>query len=502
MTIRNKNIQQEIFLSESDTTRVVSQMVRDGSARKIGPRLYTRNMNEPVEVIVARNLWQIVGMLAPGGVIGFRTALESRPADDGSVFITCGYKKITELPGLRIVRIPGVGPTEGDMPFIGGLYMASPARLLLENLAPTKTRESATRSAGQAVVEEKLVSILRIKGEDELNKIRDLARVIAAAIGLEKEFILLDRIIGSLLQTREAELRAPVSKSYTTGEPYDPLRLEQFEVLRSTLARAVLPTRIRRHTPGAAFYNESFFDAYFSNFIEGTEFEVDEALGIVFSGVIPQSRPEDAHDILGTYRVVGSLEELKRTPADVSSFLALLCQRHTSIMEGRPDKRPGLFKEKGNRAGTTCFVAPELVKGTLVQGYAFYNSLADPLARALFMMYLVSEVHPFDDGNGRTARAMMNADLVSAGICRIVIPSVYRNEYIASLKLLSNHKDAAAFLRVMDVAQEFVSRIDFSELATARQILERCNAFERPADNVRLMMPFDPAATKDRETGA
>src|SRR6266567_1447491 len=103
MTIRNKNIQQEIFLSETDTTRVVSQMVRDKSARKIGPRLYTSNMNEPVETIVARNLWQIVGMMAPGGVIGFRTALESRPAEDGSVFITCGYKKITELPGLRIV---------------------------------------------------------------------------------------------------------------------------------------------------------------------------------------------------------------------------------------------------------------------------------------------------------------------------------------------------------------------------------------------------------------
>ena len=135
-------------------------------------------------------------------------------------------------------------------------------------------------------------------------------------------------------------------------------------------------------------------------------------------------------------------------------------------------------------------VAPELVKGTLAQGYMYYCSLTDPLARALFMMYLVSEVHPFDDGNGRTARAMMNAELVAAGICRIVIPGVYRNEYIASLKLLSNHRDATAFLRVMDSAQEFVSRIDFSDLVTARQTLERCNAFERPADNVELMMPL------------
>jgi Fic family protein len=158
-------------------------------------------------------------------------------------------------------------------------------------------------------------------------------------------------------------------------------------------------------------------------------------------------------------------------------------------MEGRPDKRPGELKEKGNRAGSTYFVAPELVKGTLAQGFSFYSSLTDPLARALFMMYLVSEVHPFDDGNGRTARAMMNADLVAAGICRIIIPSVYRNEYISSLKLLSNHKNPSAFIRVMDVAQDFVSRIDFSDLVAARQVLEQCHAFDRPSDTIRLMMP-------------
>ena len=59
------------FISESDTSRTVSHMVKQGTARKIGPRLYTRNMSEPVDIIVARNRWQIVGMLAPGGVIGY-----------------------------------------------------------------------------------------------------------------------------------------------------------------------------------------------------------------------------------------------------------------------------------------------------------------------------------------------------------------------------------------------------------------------------------------------
>ena len=43
---------------------------------------------------------------------------------------------------------------------------------------------------------------------------------------------------------------------------------------------------------------------------------------------------------------------------------------------------------------------------------------------AAFMLFLVSEVHPFIDGNGRVARIMMNAELVAGGQVKILIPTV------------------------------------------------------------------------------
>ena len=43
--------------------------------------------------------------------------------------------------------------------------------------------------------------------------------------------------------------------------------------------------------------NCTLFESYFSNFIEGTEFEVGEAYDIIYEGVIPRERPDDAHDI-------------------------------------------------------------------------------------------------------------------------------------------------------------------------------------------------------------
>ena len=159
------------------------------------------------------------------------------------------------------------------------------------------------------------------------------------------------------------------------------------------------------------------------------------------------------------------------------------------MMEARPEKLPGQFKETANQAGATLFVDPLLVQGTLRKGFEMYRALDQPFARALFMMFVVAEVHPFTDGNGRMARAMMNAELVAAGQARILVPSVYRNEYIGSLKRLTNHGDPDAFIAVMDYAQSLACRIDFADLEWARRALVACNAFEDPADNVRLRMP-------------
>ena len=84
-------------------------------------------------------------------------------------------------------------------------------------------------------------------------------------------------------------------------------------------------------------------------------------------------------------------------------------------MAGRPEALPGEFKAEENRAGLTVFVAPDLVPGTLAEGFALYRSLESPFERAVYMMFLVSEVHPFADGNGRIARVMMNAEFRCRG---------------------------------------------------------------------------------------
>src|SRR3546814_9712101 len=69
--------------------------------------------------------------------------------------------------------------------------------------------------------------------------------------------------------------------------------------------------------------------------------------------------------------------EMTTLPAGFEEFLELLRRRHAAIMDGRPDKNPGAFKTKVNRAGETVFVAPDLVTGTLERGFAFVQALAE-----------------------------------------------------------------------------------------------------------------------------
>ena len=106
-------------------------------------------------------------------------------------------------------------------------------------------------------------------------------------------------------------------------------------------------TRLARPSDGQAL---PFFEAYFSNFIEGTEFAVDEAADIVFKGQIPAPRPADAHDVLGTWIVVSDENEMSRLPRSFGELGMLLRKRHARIMEGRQDKAPGIFKADPNRA--------------------------------------------------------------------------------------------------------------------------------------------------------
>lgn len=100
----------EIFRSDSATTKAVNRAVAAGELRPLGLGLYTSNLLDEPEVILQRHRWRVVGLLAPGAVISYRTGLRLAPEADGTVFLVGPSRYERDLPGIRIRGVKGPGP--------------------------------------------------------------------------------------------------------------------------------------------------------------------------------------------------------------------------------------------------------------------------------------------------------------------------------------------------------------------------------------------------------
>jgi Fic family protein len=467
----------EAVVSNKSLKKTIHNMCASGHLRKIASRLYTPNFKDSPASIVKRNLWQIVGQYFPSAILAYRTAIENKPAPDGNIYITSNKTRKVNLPGnITICPQKGSPPLDSDMPFLNRLYIPSLSRALLENLKPSRSRNNLTpKSLSVGEIEGRLFDIL-IKNGD-LNFIRDQAILIASSLELTKELIKLERIIGTLLGTKSYNLESKIGQAIKELAPFDQKRADLFLRFHQYL-RNLAPFSRLSNMSAAEWQNLSFFEGYFSNFIEGTEFDLEEAREITFDGKIPFDRPEDAHDIVGTYQVVSSIDEMSKVPKSFEEFIFLLKSRHATIMEGRPSHMPGEFKKQINRAGNTLFVPPELVVGTLKSGFELYQSIECPFYRAVFIKFIVAEVHPFSDGNGRLSRVMMNAELVANGEIKIIIPTVYRSNYLSSLKAISQNGILEPIVRVLDFAQKYTRYIDWYDFNRAKIMLTESNAFE------------------------
>jgi hypothetical protein len=199
----------DIVLSTTSITVRVSRAVAAGHLRPIGLNLYTPVLDEPLETLVARHRWTIVGLLAPGSVISFRTAIERAPTPDGLVVLVGRSRYDRDLPGLRLRVVRGPGPQSGDEPFEGGLFLASRARALLDALRPSRRRGAVARGLSQAEVEALLLEERARHGDTALIALRDRAAALAEVLDARAEYDALAHVVAGLVTERPAPPPTP-----------------------------------------------------------------------------------------------------------------------------------------------------------------------------------------------------------------------------------------------------------------------------------------------------
>jgi hypothetical protein len=469
----------------------ISDRVRRGELIRLATGVYTSDVTSDPAAVVAREWHTIAGGMFPGAVITDRSAVTGGPVDDVLYLARNGRAREVELPGLSVTARPGAGPLDGDIALPGGLYQASKGRALAENARPSRSRDgSARRTLDAAELGDWIDRLCQVDGPRRLAQYREQAEEVAAGVGApERAVKALSQMIGAALGTQQVSTSSKALAARQASLPYDQDRLHLFRQLADSLRQSAPQNRPVPDPQEPRYAHLPFFEAYFSNFIEGTEFELDEAVAVVYDGKQIPGRTDDSHDLLDTYKVVADLAEMTVLASTPEEFLQLLRSRHATIMGGRPDKRPGLFIEATNRAGDSLFVLPGLVAGTLRAGWEGLAGLDTAFELAVYMMFLVSEVHPFDDGNGRLARVMMNAELVGGAQSRIIIPTVFRDDYLGGLRLLTRRGDPSVLIKALRYGHDYTARIDFSTLDRATEVLRATNAFHEPGGSERLRLP-------------
>ncbi|MCY4211278.1 MAG: Fic family protein [Gammaproteobacteria bacterium] len=472
------------FVTDVLTRRALQQRFRRGELTRVRRGIYIDSY-DPIEITQTIHTgWvTIANFLFTDPVAVYSTACELRPIDNRVyLMVAAGVRRTVSVGPLRL-SIEAGNVEHGTEPFSATMQRSNVPRQLLENLTSMRAQADSPKKLGRAWVELQLLDELAVRGEARINQLREAASALAPLLGKERQQQQLNEMAAAILKTHPVGgtlvTRAGIAQAQ--GKPFDRERLERFSALASYLAKLDLTEHSYTYD-NAGWRNLAFFESYFSNYIEGTRFTMDEAERIVSSGRALYQRREDSHDLLSHIDITHDHAEMTLTPDSAESLICVLKSRHGILLAQRPDQQPGRFKQVPNQAGATQFVRPELVEGTLLQGFEFYRQLRPGIKRALFMHFMIAEVHPFNDGNGRMARIMMNAELVAHDQHKIVVPTVCRENYLNGLRQATRRDSFRIMVKVLHQLQQYSAAQNWSDYGDIKaQLL--AHATNREADD-------------------
>jgi Fic family protein len=165
---------------------------------------------------------------------------------------------------------------------------------------------------------------------------------------------------------------------------------------------------------------------HYSTQIEGNRLTLDEATRVIKKDEHFPGRKRDEEEVLGYYRALDELEKLSRKPkAKVTE--STIKTLHALVMGGKKGKvKPTPYRENQNvirdsKAGGIVYLPPEAKDvGPLMAELVKWledsakEGLPSPI-RSAIAHYQFATIHPYYDGNGRTARLLATLILYLSG---------------------------------------------------------------------------------------
>ncbi len=220
--------------------------------------------------------------------------------------------------------------------------------------------------------------------------------------------------------------------------------------------KKVLLDRLRPLRPEALARLEHYYNlelTYTSNAIEGNTLSAVETAIVIEQGVTIGGKPLKDHlEALDHYDAIRYVRELARAAeplaeADVRNLHRLAMQRSGPEIAGRYATAHRYVRtESGRRMFPSPVEVPALM-GDFCEWLK--RAPADPETAFAAHLRLVG-IHPFNDGNGRTARLLMNLILIRAGYPPVAVRPEDRLEYIRALQEQQAGGAGRSFMALLD----------------------------------------------------
>ena len=418
-----------------------------GELVALGHGIYVRGGEAPAAALADPRSHLVRHLTDAKGHISHRTALHFNPYST-EWFVSWPLKRYRTivLGPKRIRLLAGMPkPETSQISMLG-----SPGQISkLETALLEVTEKRRGEYAAAALTPEELEEFLLAAGSRV-----DLKALRAVAKRNKRDPGGLLEVIAAIDSRDPGKVRSPRLRALFNKNDGDPSRVELFADLAgflSELASERIEGRAWSSNDAVQFDRYCFISAYFSNYIEGTEFLPEDAIGIVYRGEDHGPAP-DQRTLAATHQTYLSLLSTMTPPAvnaPYAAFESYLKRLHHSLAGGNPALRPGEFKARPNHAGGTRFVEPAKVGPTLLAGWELSGKIASPFHRAVFLGLVVSEVHPFTDGNGRAARLVTDAHLLAAGFSGIIVTTRSRDLYIKALRGVSRRDSSQGDWRTL-----------------------------------------------------
>jgi Fic family protein len=196
---------------------------------------------------------------------------------------------------------------------------------------------------------------------------------------------------------------------------------------------------------------------YHSNHLEGNSLTYGETKALIMFGITAQGKPlKDTLEITGHNEAINWVLDLVKgerplTENFIRELHSLLLQdsyKESKNAEGLLVPRKisaGKYKTTTNHVETVTgeifyFATPEETPAKMHDLLNWYSEKtkeenSNPILVAAEFHYRFIRIHPFDDGNGRTARILMNFILMQFGFPPVIIKTEDKANYFATLQM-------------------------------------------------------------------